>query len=189
MRETTSLEIKLKLYHAHGLRPGCQQFMAEAPDSMEEKRDWKEPETFRRLTKLPPAKPSFEDFVLLEQVDHSGLLVTLDPTSDGVPWCTTPIEAESSLGPDSHHPIISLSGIPSAVMVLRILSALKLSGMITKRSTIHLDEFTVLPPSSDGMDSSADIDGIGAVRAVSAARCSPTSAQSAFGAKPAGFPV
>ena len=38
-----------------------------------------------------------------------------------MPWCTTPIEAESSLGPDSHHPIISLSGIPSAVMVLRIL--------------------------------------------------------------------
>ncbi len=37
-----------------------------------------------------------------------------------LPWCTTPIEAESSLGPDSHHPIISLSGIPSAVMVLRI---------------------------------------------------------------------
>ena len=36
-------------------------------------------------------------------------------------WCTTPIEAESSLGPDSHHPIISLSGIPSAVIVLRIL--------------------------------------------------------------------
>ena len=32
-----------------------------------------------------------------------------------------PIEAESSLGPDSHHPIISLSGIPSVVMVLRIL--------------------------------------------------------------------
>ena len=31
-------------------------------------------------TKLPPAKPSFEDFVLLEQVDHSGLLVTLEPT-------------------------------------------------------------------------------------------------------------
>ena len=38
-----------------------------------------------------------------------------------LPWCTTPIEAESSLGPDSHHPIISLSGIPSAVTVLRIL--------------------------------------------------------------------
>ena len=38
-----------------------------------------------------------------------------------LPWCTTPIEAESSLGPDSHHPIISLSGIPSAVIVLRIL--------------------------------------------------------------------
>ena len=38
-----------------------------------------------------------------------------------LPWCTTPIEAESSLGPDSHHSIISLSGIPSAVIVLRIL--------------------------------------------------------------------
>ena len=33
--------------------------------------------------KLLPAKPSFEDSVLLEQVDHSGLLVTLEPTSDG----------------------------------------------------------------------------------------------------------
>ena len=44
-----------------------------------------------------------------------------DNTVHAVPWCTTPIEAESSLGPDSHHPIISLSGIPSAVMVLRIL--------------------------------------------------------------------
>ena len=39
----------------------------------------------------------------------------------GLPWCTTPIEADSSLGPDSHHPIISLSGIPSAVIVWRIL--------------------------------------------------------------------
>ncbi len=38
-----------------------------------------------------------------------------------MPWCTTPIEAESSLDPDSHHPIISLSGIPSAVMAFRIL--------------------------------------------------------------------
>ena len=34
-------------------------------------------------TKLPPAKPSFEDSVLLEQVDNSGLSVTLEPTSDG----------------------------------------------------------------------------------------------------------
>ena len=34
-------------------------------------------------TKLPPAEPSFEDFVLLEQVDDSGLIVTLEPTSDG----------------------------------------------------------------------------------------------------------
>ena len=35
-----------------------------------------------REAKLPPAKPSFEDSVLLEQVDDSRLLVTLDPTSD-----------------------------------------------------------------------------------------------------------
>ncbi len=33
--------------------------------------------------KFPPAKPSFEDSVLLESVDDSGLLVTLDPTSHG----------------------------------------------------------------------------------------------------------
>ncbi len=38
-----------------------------------------------------------------------------------LPWCTTPIEAESSLGPDSRHPVISPSGIPSAVIVFRIL--------------------------------------------------------------------
>ena len=31
MRETTSLEIKLKLYHVLGLGYGCQQLMAEAP--------------------------------------------------------------------------------------------------------------------------------------------------------------
>ncbi len=36
-----------------------------------------------REAKLPPAKPSFEDFVLLKQVDDSGLLLPLDPTSDG----------------------------------------------------------------------------------------------------------
>ena len=33
--------------------------------------------------KFPPAKPNFEDSVLLEQVDDRGLLVTLDPTSHG----------------------------------------------------------------------------------------------------------
>ena len=36
-----------------------------------------------REAKLPPAKPSFEDFVLLEQVDDRGLLLPLDPTSNG----------------------------------------------------------------------------------------------------------
>jgi len=36
-----------------------------------------------REAKLPPAKPSFEDSILFEQVDDSGLLLALDPTSDG----------------------------------------------------------------------------------------------------------
>ena len=36
-----------------------------------------------REAKLPPAKPSFEDSVLLEQISDSGLLLTLDPTGDG----------------------------------------------------------------------------------------------------------
>ncbi len=36
-----------------------------------------------RETKLPPAKPSFKDSVLLQQVNDSRLLVTLYPTSDG----------------------------------------------------------------------------------------------------------
>ena len=32
---------------------------------------------------LPPVKPSLEDSALLDQVDDSGLLLTLDPTGDG----------------------------------------------------------------------------------------------------------
>ncbi|MDP6469111.1 MAG: hypothetical protein QF918_15290, partial [Pirellulaceae bacterium] len=39
----------------------------------------------------------------------------------GLPCCTIPIEAECSFGLDSHHPIISLQGIPSSVIVFRIL--------------------------------------------------------------------
>ncbi len=38
-----------------------------------------------------------------------------------LPCCTIPIEAECSFGLDSHHPIISLQGIPSSVIVFRIL--------------------------------------------------------------------
>ena len=38
-----------------------------------------------------------------------------------LPWCTTAINAENSIGRDCHHPIISPSGIPSAVIVFRIL--------------------------------------------------------------------
>ena len=36
-----------------------------------------------REAKRPPAKPSVEDSALLEQVDDSGLLPALNPTSDG----------------------------------------------------------------------------------------------------------
>ncbi len=59
------------------------------------------------------------------------------------PWCTTPIEAESSLGPDSHHPIISLSGIPSAVMVLRILHPILTSTLCAANPLARIAEPTI----------------------------------------------
>ena len=60
-----------------------------------------------------------------------------------LPWCTTPIEAESSLGPDSHHPIISLSGIPSVVMVLRILHPILASTLCAANPLARIDEPTI----------------------------------------------
>ena len=64
-------------------------------------------------------------------------------SSTRVPWCTTPIEAESSLGPDSHHPIISLSGIPSAVMVLRILHPIFASTLCAANPLARIAEPTI----------------------------------------------
>ena len=63
--------------------------------------------------------------------------------ASSVPWCTTPIEAESSLGPDSHHPIISLSGIPSAVMVLRILHPILASTLCAANPLARIAEPTI----------------------------------------------
>ena len=63
--------------------------------------------------------------------------------SQWLPWCTTPIEAESSLGPDSHHPIISLSGIPSAVMVLRILHPILASTLCAANPLARIAEPTI----------------------------------------------
>ena len=60
-----------------------------------------------------------------------------------VPWCTTPIEADSSLGPDSHHPIISLSGIPSAVIVLRILHPILASTLCAANPLARIAEPTI----------------------------------------------
>ena len=60
-----------------------------------------------------------------------------------LPWCTTPIEAESSLGPDSPHPIISLSGIPSAVMVLRILHPILASTLCAANPLARIAEPTI----------------------------------------------
>ena len=60
-----------------------------------------------------------------------------------LPWCTTPIEADSSLGPDSHHPIISLSGIPSAVMVLRILHPIFASTLCAANPLARIAEPTI----------------------------------------------
>ena len=61
-----------------------------------------------------------------------------------LPWCTTPIEADSSLGPDSHHPIISLSGIPSAVMVLRILHPILASTLCAANPLARIAEPTIV---------------------------------------------
>ena len=60
-----------------------------------------------------------------------------------LPWYTTPIEAESSLGPDSHHPIISLSGIPSAVMVFRILHPIFASTLCAANPLARIAEPTI----------------------------------------------
>ena len=63
--------------------------------------------------------------------------------ADVLPWCTTPIEADSSLGPDSHHPIISLSGIPSAVIVLRILHPILASTLCAANPLARIAEPTI----------------------------------------------
>ena len=60
-----------------------------------------------------------------------------------MPWYTTPIEAEGSLGPDSHHPIILLSGIPSAVMVLRILHLILASTLCAANPLARIAEPTI----------------------------------------------
>ena len=80
---------------------------------------------------------------MVDQLDHfeGGAGLTI-PTSL-VPWCTTPIEAESSLGPDSHHPIISLSGIPSAVMVFRILPPILASTLCAANPLARIAEPTM----------------------------------------------
>ena len=70
-------------------------------------------------------------------------LAALDVGPGKMPWCTTPIEAESSLGPDSHHPIISLSGIPSAVMVLRILHPILASTLCAANPLACIAEPTI----------------------------------------------
>ena len=64
-------------------------------------------------------------------------------SASAVPWCTTPIEADSSLGPDSHHPIISLSGIPSAVMVFRILHPILASTLCAANPLARIAEPTI----------------------------------------------
>ena len=63
--------------------------------------------------------------------------------SSSLPWCTTPIEADSSLGPDSHHPVISLSGIPSAVMVFRILHPILASTLCAANPLARIAEPTI----------------------------------------------
>ena len=52
-------------------------------------------------------------------------------------------KAESSLGPDSHHPIISLSGIPSAVIVFRILHPIFASTLCAANPLARIAEPTI----------------------------------------------
>ena len=73
---------------------------------------------------------------------QDGVVLKQDGTC-ALPWCTTPIEADSSLGPDSHHPIISLSGIPSAVMVLRILHPILASTLCAANPLARIAEPTI----------------------------------------------
>ena len=85
--------------------------------------------------------------VFVQQTQHesqwseiSSIASKIDCT---LPWCTTPIEAESSLGPDSHHPVISLSGIPSAVMVFRILHPILASTLCAANPLARIAEPTI----------------------------------------------
>ena len=129
------------------------------------------PEWFSRIRSRQITLPRFQRFVAWGHSEVSGLLTTVlrglpsgaalilevgddekfssrtmvDAPDSGekVPWCTTPIEADSSLGPDSHHPIISLSGIPSAVMVLRILHPILASTLCAANPLARIAEPTI----------------------------------------------
>ena len=85
--------------------------------------------------------PLVEDDHVVETLTSNGADHPFDQWI--LPWCTTPIEAESSLGPDSHHPIISLSGIPSAVMVLRILHPILASTLCAANPLARIAEPTI----------------------------------------------
>ena len=58
---------------------------------------------------------------MLDVIEKASNRARAELSAAGVPCCTIPIEAECLFGLDSHHPIISLQGIPSAVIVFRIL--------------------------------------------------------------------
>ena len=93
--------------------------------------------------------PDRQATVIFYKLDKNGrvcdLVLPSNPhfSSEMLPWCTTPIEAESSLGPDSHHPIISVSGIPSAVMVLRILHPILASPLCAANPLARIAEPTI----------------------------------------------
>ncbi len=92
-----------------------------------------------------PSLPGRLDGVITVRADHELEADTIRYENGVfvVPWCTTPIEAESSLGPDSHHPIISLSGIPSAVIVLRILHPILASTLCAANPLARIAEPTI----------------------------------------------
>ncbi len=95
-----------------------------------------------------PAKPAYMPSMAITWAQRLKRVFNIDietcrACGGAVPWCTTPIEAESSLGPDSRHPIISLSGIPSAVMVFRILHAILASTLCAANPLARIAEPTM----------------------------------------------
>ena len=87
-----------------------------------------------RPTRRQPTPPPFRSTVQLDS----------RRCSDRLPWCTTAITVESSIGRDCHHPIISPSGFPSAAIVFRILHPILASTSCDASPLAHIAGPTIV---------------------------------------------